>query len=252
MYNLLITLGLAAIAFGLGTLGGQWYYGFAPALIVAPAAYFFLARRSGKQLEAIMAKAMTELQAGRLENARATITAGYEIGKWQFLVEKQINAQLGALEYIQRNYKKARPLLESSWNRNWQAMGMLSILDARAGKHDQGIERFDKASLLAKKEPLMWGVSVWLLLEAGRTDDAMRKAAEAVEALDGNAKLKDLQAAIANKKIKRFKWGKVFGQGWYQFFPEQVPMQRGQRGANQPDMRGRKTFPPPRPGGRPR
>lgn len=251
MYNLLITLGLAAVAFGLGALGGQWYYGFAPAMLVAPAAYFFLARRSGKQLEAVMAKAMDDLQKGRLEAARETITKGYALGKWQFLVEKQIHAQLGALEYIQRNYKKARPLLEASWSRNWQAMGMLAVMDAKQGKHDAAIERFDKASLLAKKEPIMWGVAVWLLLDAKRTDDAMRKAAEGVEALDGNAKLKELQAAIANKKVKRFKWGKVFGQGWYQFFPEQVPQQRGQA-ANQQNPHGRKTFPAPRHGGRPR
>ena len=246
MYNLLISLGVGAAAFGLGALGGKWVYGFAPAMLVAPVVFFFLARRSGKQLEAIMAKAMVELQDGRAKAAKDAIKSGYPIGKWQFLVEKQINAQLGALEYVQRNYRAARPLLEKAWSRNWQAQGMLAVIDARDKKHDEAIARLDKASFLGKKEPVMWALWVWLLLDAKQTVEAQRKVAQAVNDCESNKTLKELQSAIANDKMKRFKWGKVFGQAWYQFFPEQVPVQRGQSAANHPSMRGRKTFPAPR------
>ncbi|HJN73309.1 MAG TPA: hypothetical protein QGF58_05175 [Myxococcota bacterium] len=246
MYNLLIALGVGVLAFGLGTLGGKWLYGFAPAMLVAPAVYFFLARRSGKQLEAIMAKAMNELQDGRVKVAKETIASGYPLGKWQFLISKQIHAQLGALEYIQKNYKQARPLLEKAWSRNWQAQGMLAVIDARDKKHDEAIARFEKATFLGKKEPVMWALWVWLLLDAKRVEAAMKKAAEAVETCESNKTLKELQAAIANDKMKRFKWGKVFGQSWYQFFPDQVPVQRGASPANHPNMRGRKTYPHPR------
>jgi len=246
MYNLLIALGVGAAAFGLGALGGQWYYGFAPAMLVMPVVYFVLARRSGKQLEALMQRAMGELQDQRVDAAKATIQSGYSLGRWQFLIEKQINAQLGALEYMQGNKKAARGLLEKAWVRNWQAQGMLAVLDARAKKHDEGLKRFEKATFLGKKEPVMWALWVWLLLDAKRTEDAQRKIAEAVTTCEANKNLKELQSAIANDKVKRFKWGKVFGQSWYQFFPDQIPRQRGVQPANHPGMRGRKTYPHPR------
>lgn len=247
MYNLLISLAVAGLAFGIGAAMGQWVYGFAPALLVLPVVYFLLARRTGQQLEAIMTKAGAELQQGRIKQARETIEAGYALSPWQFLIEQQINAQLGALEYMQRHYKKARPLLEKAWKRNWQAQGMLAVMDARAGKHDEAIARLDKAALLAKREALYWGLIVWLLLNAKRVDEAQRKVVEGLDVVENSKALKELQTAIANQKMKRFKWDRVFGQSWYQFFPESA-QQAAMRGpsANQPNMHGRKTYPQPR------
>jgi tetratricopeptide (TPR) repeat protein len=248
MYNLLISLAVAGLAFGVGAAMGQWVYGFAPAMLVLPVVYFLLARRTGQQLEAIMTRAGVELQAGRLKQARDIIETGYALGKWQFLIEQQIHAQLGALEFMQRRYKQARPLLEKAWKRNWQAQGMLAILDARSGKHDEAFARLDKAALLAKREPMYWGLTCWLLLDAKRVDDAQRKVVEGLETVENSKALKELQTAIANDKMKRFRWDRAFGQGWYQFFPEQAQagQTRGGPAANDPRMRGRKTFPQPR------
>ncbi len=247
MYNLLISLGVAGLAFGIGAAMGQWVYGFAPAMLVLPVVYFLLARRTGQQLEVIMTRAGAELQAGRLKPAREIIETGYALGPWQFLITQQIHAQLGALEFMQRNYKQARPLLEKAWKRNWQAQGMLGILDARAGKHDEALVRLGKASLLAKREPLYWALTCWLLLDAKRVDEAQRKVVEGLETVENSKSLKELQTAIANDKLKRFRWDRAFGQTWYQFFPEQAQAQaqRGQA-ANDPRMRNRKTFPQPR------
>ena len=247
MYNLLISLGFASIAFLLGLAGGQWYYGFAPALIVFPIVYFFLARRTGKQVETIMAKAMNELQTQRIDAAKATIQSALPLGRWQFLVGQQIWAQLGALEYVQRNPKGARVALEKAWSRNWQAQAMLGVLDAKKGEHAAGIKRLEKARLLARKEPVYWGVLTWLHLRNKDPDKAMAAVKEGIDLTDGSKPLKELDVAIANDRVKRFKWDKAFGQSWYQFFPEQMPMQRMQQSAN----KGRKTFPQPR-GFRPR
>ena len=65
---------------------------------------------------------------------------------------------------------------------------------------------------------------------------------EGIEITEGSAPLKELQTAIANDRVKRFKWDKAFGQTWYQFFPEQMPVQQMQQQAQS----GRKTFPQPR------
>jgi hypothetical protein len=245
MYNLLISLGVASVAFLLGFAGGQWYYGFAPALIVFPVVYFLLARRTGKQVEAIMAKAMSELQTQRMDAAKETMRSALVLGRWQFLVGQQIYAQMGALEYVQRKPKAAREHLEKAWSRNWQAQAMLAVLDAKKGDHPAGIKRLGKARLFARKEPVFWGILSWLHLRNKDPDTAMTTVKEGIDVTDGAKPLKELDAAIANDRVKRFKWDKVFGQSWYQFFPEQMPMQRMQAAAN----KGRKTFPQPR-GGR--
>ncbi len=242
MYNLLISLGVGGGAFLLGLAGGQWYYGFAPALLAWPITYFLLARRTGKQFERVMNKAMNEMQTQRAAQAKETIRGALVLGRWQFLVGQQIYAQLGALEYIQRNHKEARPLLEKAWTRNWQAQAMLAVLDARAGEHAAGVKRVEKARLFGRKEPVLWGILTWLHLGNKDPDAAMTVLKEGLDVTDGANPLKELQVAVANDKVKRFKWGKVFGQAWYQFFPEQIPMQRMAQQA----QRGRKTWPQPR------
>ena len=251
MYNLLIALGVSLLAFSLGALTGEWYYGIAPALLVGLPLYFVLMRRTGKQVEAIMATAVSQLQTGRVKEAKATIESARPLGRWQFLIEAQIDGQLGTLEYMQRNWKAARPLLEKAWARNWQAMAMLAVLDHKDKKLDAGLARMEKAELLAKKEPLFWGIQAYLLLKAKRTEDAQRKVAEGLESVEATKPLKELQTAVANDKMRRFDWGKTFGQGWYQFFPDQYPQPTaGRQGV--PQQRNRKSFPQPRGGGRPR
>lgn len=228
MYNLLISLGAGLAAFGLGALFGRWYYGFAPAMLVAPTVYFFLARRTGQQVEAIMKRAVSKLQTGKMDAAKAIMEEARPLGKWQLLVEAQIDGQLGALEYMQRRPKAARPLLEKAWKRNWQAQAMLAILDSKEGKVESGINRLDKAKLLARKEVLFWAIQAWLHIKAKDTDEAMRRLNDGIEAAENPAALKQLHGAIQNGRMKRFDWGKTFGQGWYQFFPEQYPAARNQ------------------------
>ncbi|MCB9744842.1 MAG: tetratricopeptide repeat protein [Alphaproteobacteria bacterium] len=248
MYNLLITLGVGAAAFGLGALFGRWTYGVAPALLIMPVVYFVLARRTGAQLEAIMKRAMVELQARRIDEGTAILRSALPLGRWQFLVTQQINAQLGALEYMQQNYEVARPLLEKAWSRNWQAAAQLAVLDARDGDYEGAVARLDKAQLLARKEPLYWAVSAWVLVEGKRADEALQWLGKGLEIIEENQPLTELRKAIANDKLKRFKWGRVFGQGWYQFFPDQVPgaANMKEQAARMGYQRGGRTYPAPR------
>ncbi|MCB9758788.1 MAG: hypothetical protein H6739_03030 [Alphaproteobacteria bacterium] len=248
MYNLLIALAAAAAAFGLGALAGQWVYGVVPALLVFPVIYFVLARRTGKQLEAVMKEAMEAIQARRIDEGRAILESAMPLGRWQFLVTQQIYAQLGTLEYIQRNFAKARPLLEKTWSRNWQSAGLLAALDMRDKKHDAAIERMEKASTFGRREPLYWALLAFILIDARKADQALLKLSEAQEALPDSAAIKELRSAVANDRLKRFRWAQVFGQGWYQFFPEHVPgaTTARQQAAKLGYQRGGKTWPGPR------
>jgi len=247
MYNILIASAIAAVAFGLGALGGRWYYGVAPAMLVLPVAWMLLARRTGQALEAHMKVVQESLMRQDIKSARAELEKALPLGKWQILVTQQIYAQMGGLEFIQRNYKAARSLLEKGWKRNWQAQGMLASIDARDGNVDEGIERLVKAKFLAKKEPLMWGLLTYFQLQAGRRDEALATVNDSLNAVPDSKALKDLKTAIANDRMKKYKWDKHFGEAWFQFFPEEAfrratrahkqQIIQSRRGANIPQNR---------------
>ena len=154
MYNLLLSLALGLVS-GLlsGILVGQAIAGVIPGVLLAVVAYIVLARRTGQQLQAIVNEAMAEFQgmdniapprtpaeAQRLRNLQLSkIAAGKEIlrrgfalGPWQFLVSKQIHAQIGAIDYMQMDWGEARTSLEQAWSRNWQAKAMLAVRPPRA------------------------------------------------------------------------------------------------------------------------
>ena len=182
-----------------------------------------------------------------IKAARAELEAALPLGKWQILITQQIYAQLGGLEFIQRNYKAARPLLDKAWTRNWQAQGMLASLDAREGKVEEGIERLTKAKLLAKKEPLMWALLAYFQLEAGQRDAALATLNESQKFVPDAKALKELKAAVANDRMKKFKWDKHFGEPWFQFFPEQA-FRRATRAHKQQIIQARRgaNIPQPR------
>jgi tetratricopeptide (TPR) repeat protein len=245
MINLLLAVLAGTAAFGLGTLAGSWTYGIVPAVLVLPVAYFLLARRIGRQLEAVMAAVGEDLQGGKTAPARQKLQAARALGRWQFLIDQQVNAQLGAIEYFSRNYKAARPLLQKAWARNWQAVGMLAALELRSGNKTVAVTEMEKAAKYGRKDACMWGLYAYTLLETGDRDRALAVVSQGLKVLDANPALKDLKQAIANNRMKKFKWGKAFGQAWYSFWPEQLPKKQ-LMAAQQGQMQGRKSFPQPR------
>lgn len=245
MYNLLIALGISLALFGVGWGVAGWIAGFVPAILAFGVAYFLLARRTGQKLEAVMATAMQHFQAGRAEKGRKVIEGAFALGKWQFLVEGQIHAQLGVLDYMQRKFGPARTHLSKAWSRNWQAHAFLAAIDYREKKLDDALERLEKTTGAAGKESLFWGLYAWIALESGDRERALKVLAQGIDKTKGSKQLSELADQIRNKKKLKMK---VLGQGWYQFFPEQMPrsmmMQMGAQTQNR--RRGGYTFPQPR------
>ena len=241
MINLFIALGSAAAAFILGmAVGGHWIAGFLPALLVVIIVYFLLARRTSTKLQALMELAGKAIQRQKLDEARRVLEAGRPLGRWQFLVEGQIEAQLGALAYLERDWARARTHLLKAFSRNWMAQGMLAAMDYREKQASVGLERLEKASGFAKKEALFWGLYAYILVETKQQDKALEVLARGLKVMPDNNGLKGLQQAISNKR-RKLKMGSLFGNNWYTFFPEQFPVRRYQNAAQQ----GR-GFPQPR------
>ena len=241
MINLLIALGSATAAFIVGmAVAGSWIAGFLPAILVLVIVYFVLARRTSNRLQALMERAGKAIQRQKIDEARRVLESGRGLGKWQFLVEGQIEAQLGALAYLERDWRRARGHLEKAFSRNWMAQGMLAAMDFREKDPDAGVKRLEKASGFAKKEALFWGLYAYILAESRRQDAALEILARGLKVMPENQGLKGLQQAVSNKR-RKLKMGSLFGNQWYTFFPEQFPVRRYQNAA----VQGR-GFPQPR------
>jgi hypothetical protein len=245
MNNLLLSLTAAVAGLILGAQFGSWTTGIVPAIILFIAAWIILMRRISKKVEAIMILAGKEFEAGRVEAGKKLVESARPLGRWQFLLEEQIDGQLGSVEYMQRNYKAARKILERAGSRNWQSVGMLAAMDIRTGAKDKAVIRMAEVKRAGKKDPTMWGVLTYACVQAGDTNLALKSVTEGLghKDLANSAPLLALQTAIQNGKGKKFKWAKAFGQPWLMFFPEQASnkMLQGQMYAG-----SRKTHPMPR------
>ena len=231
--------------FLLGQSFGSWATGIIPALIFFIAAWIVLSRRVSRQMEVIMMLASKEFESQRIDNGKRIMETARPLGRWQFFLEAQIDSQLGAIEYMQRNFKAARPLLERGFKRTWQPQGMLAAIDLREGRKDQAIDRLLSVRKHAKKDPVMWGLACYACLQANKKDQALEIVNEALghKHLEQSTPLLQLRSAIQNGKGKKFKWAKSFGQPWLQVYPEHASnrMMMAQAGAG-----SRKTFPMPR------
>jgi tetratricopeptide (TPR) repeat protein len=248
MYNLLLALAAAAVVYVLASWWTGWIAGFLPAILVLGLSYFLLARRSGRQLQAIVDRAAKELQGGRVEQGRKIFEEGFALGRWQFLIAGQIHAQLGALDYIQEsqqavlrktpNFKSARQHLEKTWSRNWQAQAMLATIDHREGNNAAALERLEKLQGAGAKEALYWGLFAYIANKAGDADKALQVLDLGQQQLPSSDSLKNMANQVRNKKDVKMK---PFAPGWYQFFPDQIPQESMMR-----TQRPGYTYPQPR------
>lgn len=236
MYNVLIAVGASLAMYLLAGLYAGWLPGLIPALIVFIAAYFLLARRTGKRVEVIFKRAMEQLQAGDMPAARVTMREALQFARWQFLIESQVEAQLGSLSYLEAGsmamqrqitaskskFTEAKLHLEKSWSRDWRARALLACCFHRENNVDEAVKTLKAAESGGSSEPLFYAVWAYVLNEAKRRDQALLVVATGLKASPKSAGLVAIRDAMANKRRPDFL---IFGEQWYQFFPEQIPQE---------------------------
>jgi tetratricopeptide (TPR) repeat protein len=223
MYNLLISLavGLAvALAIRFGTNVG-WVGSVVPGVFAFGLAYFLLARRTFRQVEALFEEVKKDVMGKRVERAVQTLQRGFALAPWQFLVATQLHSQLGVLFYVREKYDAAQPHLEKSYGKHWVARVMLALVRYRRRDLDGARKAFEETVKSNKKEGLAWASYAWVLEKEGRHADAVEVMGRAAKANPSDEKVKAALHALQNDK--RLKLGKLYGQDWYQFMLERIP-----------------------------
>ena len=228
MYNLFIASALSVTVFvGTSAFLGPWA-GVVPGVLVWGVVTFLLTRRTGQRVEAEMAVVLPLLQAGKVDEARAQLEViRGRWANWQLLLDGSIDAQLGMLEYAQRKWDAALPLLERGRTRNWMAQTCIACIHFRQGRRDACWDEMSNAASAAGKEAMVYMVWAVLATRAGERTRALDALTQGLEQVPDSEPLKNLKNTIANKKkIKT----RGFGDAWYQFFPEDLVTRQLMRG----------------------
>ena len=222
MINLALSLAAAVAAFLVFKLSGlPWLASLLPGLVALVATYIILARRTVKQLEAVMGQVQKELAARKVDRAVAALEAAFPLSRWQFLVEGQLHAQIGTLLYIQKKFDEAEPHLVKSFVKMWPARAMLGAQQYRRKEWAKMEGTFEAALRANKNEALLYAVFAWCQDKRGERKKAIEALTRGVAENPSDEKLKNLLNRTQNDK--RMKLAEAWGEQWYQFWLETPP-----------------------------
>mgnify|MGYP006279433261 FL=1 len=236
MYNLLISLAIGTaltLAFGFG-FGNVLYYGLPPGLLGAIGVYFYLARKSYKQLQNKFQKSQAKLQNRDVEEALQILEDARDLEKWQFLVGSQLDGQAGSILYSMQRFDEAEEYLEGAFRKNWVARGMLGVLYYKRGDYEKMEETFEEAVLANKDKPLLWNVYAYCMWKSRQREEAIDVLNRAVDENEKDKKTQQNLNALQNgNKMNMRGWG----DQWYQFHLDRPP---------RPDVQRQTKFRPQR------
>ena len=217
MYSLFVALSAGFITYVI--IASFWLstYAILPAIVVLIACYVLLARRFWKVVEALMTRAGAEVQQQRVDHAVRILESGYSYGRWVFMLRGQLDGQIGALHYMQKNFDKALPLLENSSSRHWVAQGMLAAHWFRHHKPEQAMKVLDKARMMNRKEPMLYGIEAWMKVKLKDRDGARAVLTRGKKVLPDHAPLTENLIRLQNGEDLRMGG---FGEAWWQFHLE--------------------------------
>jgi tetratricopeptide (TPR) repeat protein len=238
MYNILISVGAGIVAFLILKLaaGLSWWLSLVIGLVVLMGLFYLLSRLIMQKVMAITETAGKDLQAQRVEKAIRELKEALRYGKWQIYVTGQINAQIGMIYYLKRDFSNAFPYLEKCFGKNWVAMGMLGVTYMKRNKREKMKETFEKAVQWSPKESLIWAVYAWCMSDCGDNGKAKEILERGLKKLPGDEKLKqNLELLQEGKKMKM----KGYGEMWLQFHLESIGTIQKQQMAAMGGMRRR-------------
>lgn len=227
----MILLALALLA-GFGVFALVWstfslVASIIPALLVAIVVYFVTARKVALKAQTAMTFAVSEIQKGRIDRGIALLEdVKKQYGHWQFFTSSAIDGQIGSLYFMRQEFQRAKPYLEKSFAKHWNARAMLGVLALKKKDFAKMDKVFETATRYSPKQGLLWSVWAYCHWKAGhhsKAIDVLVSGQKKLGNLDTNliANLNNLQN---NKKMKM----NGYGQEWFQFHLEPLPQAQQQ------------------------
>ena len=220
---------LLGLGFAFGGGDFKVMYGILPCIATFAGVYFFLAKKTFNQVQAVMMTAQAQLQGGSgnqkqqkklVSNAVETMKTAYPLAKKQFFIKPQIDGQIGSLLFMSKRFNEAEPYLQKAFKRNWTPHAMLAVLYYKKDKIDLMKSTFETALSSTKKEALLWNLYAFCLWKKKRPDEAIEVLNRAVEHLDNDEKTQNNLKALKNKKKMKMRGWKML---WYQFHLDTPP-----------------------------
>jgi tetratricopeptide (TPR) repeat protein len=231
MINLLLSLAVAFLtALGIRLANFSWVAAILPSSILFVGCYVLLARRTAKRFQKIITEVQSELQTmqatspreqkARVDKTLQKLEAARPLGRWQFMLEKEIEGFLGMVRYSLREEAVAKVHLQKAGVRNFYASAIQAAL-AYKGRDAEGMRKhFELAVKYGKKEGLMWAAYAWCFLQLKEKQKALAVLSRAVKANPTDEKLKAaLQAVQNDKRLKMKAWEPA----WWQLGLENPP-----------------------------
>jgi len=225
MLNLAFAIAAGLVAWSILPLLGvlSWFESAGLGVLVLVAVYVLAARRSGKQLEAVMMEVQKDLMGQRFDAALAKLDAAMAIGRWQFLVTSQLHSDMGYLLFVQKKFDEARPHLDKAFSRHFLAMAAKGVLLYKAGEFNKAFEQLEKTVLANKKQALVWGLYAWCYEQQGEDTKCLHILSRGTAENPADEKLKAQLELVQNgKKMRMDRWA----EQWWQFHLEKPSAQR--------------------------
>lgn len=217
MFSTFIALAVAAV-FGFGIHFTTSLHPVVPALsamVVFTMVYVIILKKIMGQINVTMESVQKDLAANRPEAAISKIEAVKNKYKnWQFYTGKQMDAQIGMVYYLKRDFSKAFEYLEKGFVRHWMAMAMLGIIYMKRNQTKNMIATFEKATAASRKEPMLWSLYAFCLEKIGDRNKAVSVMEKGLKKVGANELMEaNLEALKNGKKMKMQEYGDI----WYQF-----------------------------------
>ncbi|ADD69172.1 conserved hypothetical protein [Denitrovibrio acetiphilus DSM 12809] len=214
MYTLIISVAIStAAALGLYFLTYQIFWPLFIMVVGILGLNYFIGKKFMKKLTALFKSVEKDIQAGRVEKAVEKLKEGYPYAKWQFMVKEQIDSQIGILYYTSKSFDQAEPYLQNAFSKNWMAMSMLAASYYKKGDMAQVRRVMDKGIKGAPKEPFMYALYAWFLIEKSDKAKAVEVLSKGVAKNPVDDRLSSNLDAVKNgKKLKMQNYGNYWLQ----------------------------------------
>ena len=195
-----------------------------PGVLVALVAYVVLARRTFAKLQQVMQQAGQYLQTAppKIPLAAQALQAGYPLAREQFGVRSQLDAQLGVMYFLTREFAKAQPLLARAYMWTpWNVGAMLGVLYYKKKDHAAMKRAFDVVLRKGRNQGLAYNLYAYLLQQIGEREAAQKILVRGVaQVKDSDPRVNEALLALQNGK--KFKM-RAYREQWYQFHLENPP-----------------------------